>query len=98
MEVALEIYGLEVYGYHGALPEERERGQPFLFDVTLVAHDAGKPEIRRAVEALFKVKVTGVRTMVRTGKLKGRGKMKRRMPDWKRAVVTLKAGDTVEFL
>lgn len=41
MEVGLEIYGLEVYGYHGALPEERERGQPFLFDVTLVAHDAG---------------------------------------------------------
>ncbi len=64
----------------------------------LVAHDAGKAEIRRAVEALFKVKVTGVRTMVRSGKLKGRGRMKRRMPDWKRAVVTLKAGDTVEFL
>jgi len=64
----------------------------------LVAHDAGKSEIRRAVEALFKVKVTGVRTMVRSGKLKGRGKMKRRMPDWKRAIVTLKAGDTVEFL
>jgi large subunit ribosomal protein L23 len=64
----------------------------------LVAHDAGKTEIRRAVEALFKVKVTGVRTMVRSGKLKGRGRMKRRMPDWKRAVVTLKAGDTVEFL
>lgn len=41
MEVALEIYGLEVYGYHGALLEERERGQPFLFDVTLIAHDAG---------------------------------------------------------
>ena len=64
----------------------------------LVAHDAGKTEIRRAVEALFKVKVTGVRTMVRSGKLKGRGRMKRRMPDWKRAVVTLKAGDSVEFL
>lgn len=41
MEVTLEIHGLEVYGYHGALPEERERGQPFLFDVTVVAHDAG---------------------------------------------------------
>jgi dihydroneopterin aldolase len=41
VEVGLEIYGLEVYGYHGALPEEQERGQPFLFDVSLVAHDAG---------------------------------------------------------
>jgi dihydroneopterin aldolase len=41
MEVVIEIYGLEVYAYHGVLTEERERGQPFLFDVTLVAHDAG---------------------------------------------------------
>lgn len=64
----------------------------------LVAPDANKSEIRRAVEALFKVKVTGVRTMLRSGKLKGRGRMKRRMPDWKRAVVTLREGDTVEFL
>jgi len=64
----------------------------------LVAPDANKSEVKRAVEELFKVKVLGVRTMVRSGKLKGRGKMKRRMPDWKRAVVTLKAGDAVEFL
>jgi len=41
MEVVLEIYGLEAHGFHGVLPEERETGQRFLFDVTLVAHDAG---------------------------------------------------------
>lgn len=41
MEVVIEIYGLEVFGFHGVLPEERETGQPFLFDVTLVVHDAG---------------------------------------------------------
>jgi dihydroneopterin aldolase len=41
MEVTIEIYGLEVFGHHGVLPEERENGQRFLFDVTLVAHDAG---------------------------------------------------------
>lgn len=64
----------------------------------LVAPTANKSEVKRAVEELFKVKVLEVRTMVRSGKLKGRGKMKRRMPDWKRAVVTLKAGDSVEFL
>ena len=40
-EVAIEVHGLEVTGFHGALPEERERGQRFLFDVRLVAHDAG---------------------------------------------------------
>jgi large subunit ribosomal protein L23 len=64
----------------------------------LVAPEASKAQIRLAIEQLFKVKVLAVRTMVRSGKLKGRGRMKRRMPDWKRAVVTLKAGDTVEFL
>jgi dihydroneopterin aldolase len=41
VEVALEISGLEIFGYHGVLPEEQERGQPFLFDVTMVVHDAG---------------------------------------------------------
>ena len=64
----------------------------------LVAPDANKSEIKRAVEQLFEVKVLSVRTMIRHGKLKGRARLKRRMPDWKRAVVTLKAGDSVEFL
>jgi dihydroneopterin aldolase len=41
MEVALEVYGLEIYGYHGVLPREQQEGQPFLFDVTMVVHDAG---------------------------------------------------------
>jgi dihydroneopterin aldolase len=40
-EIALEVYGLELEGFHGATREEREHGQRFLFDVTLVAHDAG---------------------------------------------------------
>ncbi len=40
-EVAIEIRGLEFQGRHGALEEERRLGQPFLFDVTLVVHDAG---------------------------------------------------------
>ena len=33
--------GLELRGYHGALEEEQREGQRFVFDVTLVAHDAG---------------------------------------------------------
>jgi dihydroneopterin aldolase len=41
MEVALEIYGLEIYGYHGVLPREQQDGQAFLFDVTMIVHDAG---------------------------------------------------------
>jgi dihydroneopterin aldolase len=41
MEVVIEIQGLEVTGFHGATKRERNEGQPFLFDVELVAHDAG---------------------------------------------------------
>ena len=63
----------------------------------LVEPGANKAQIKRAVESLFKVKVLRVRTMVRQGKTKGR-RIKVRKPDWKRAVVTLAAGDTVEFL
>ena len=72
---------------------EKHNGYTFL-----VAHTANKVEIKRAVEELFKVKVLQVRTMVRPGKYKGRGRLKSRTPDWKRAVVTLAEGDAVEFL
>ena len=37
----IEIDGLELLGFHGATLAERERGQRFLFDVWLLAHDAG---------------------------------------------------------
>jgi dihydroneopterin aldolase len=40
-EVAIELRGLELRGFHGALAEEQREGQRFVFDVTLVAHDAG---------------------------------------------------------
>jgi dihydroneopterin aldolase len=41
MEVVIEIEGLEVRGFHGATKREKKEGQPFLFDVYVVAHDAG---------------------------------------------------------
>ena len=37
----VELAGLELHGYHGANPEEREHGQRFLFDVALEVGDAG---------------------------------------------------------
>ena len=40
-EITIEIEGLELKGFHGALERERREGQAFLFDVTLIAHDAG---------------------------------------------------------
>jgi dihydroneopterin aldolase len=41
MDVVIEIEGLEVIGFHGATRREKKEGQPFLFDVYLIAHDAG---------------------------------------------------------
>src|SRR6187431_473802 len=40
-QMEIEVEGLELRGFHGATPEEQEAGQRFLFDVWLVAHDAG---------------------------------------------------------
>ena len=64
----------------------------------LVAPHANKVQIRKAVEELFDVHVLSVRTMTRRGKWRGRGPRGARSPDWKRAIVTLAEGDTVEFL
>lgn len=58
--------------------------------------DATKPEIKRAVEGLFKVEVTKVNTLIQKGKTKRfRGMMGRRS-DVKKAVVTLKSGQTID--
>jgi large subunit ribosomal protein L23 len=54
--------------------------------------DANKVEIRRAVEALFNVKVDAVRTAWMHGKLKRRGRTQGHQPDWKKAYVTLQEG------
>ena len=50
-------------------------------------------EIRQAVEALFKVKVAQVRTQNVTGKNKRGGRFEGKRPDWKKAYVTLRAGE-----
>lgn len=63
-----------------------------------VARDANKMQIKQAVEELFDVTVTGVNTLNRRGKIKrGGGRQAGRRPNWKRAVVTLKDGDTIDF-
>ena len=61
-----------------------------------VANDASKPQIRDAVEALFDVKVTAVNTIVTKGKTKRwKGKPYKRT-DMKKAIVTLKDGDSID--
>ena len=62
-----------------------------------VARDANKIEIRQAIETLFKVGVTAVRTSIMRGKEKRIGRFSGRRPAWKKAFVTLKAGETIEF-
>jgi large subunit ribosomal protein L23 len=63
-----------------------------------VAPDATKVEIRQAVETIFKVKVSGVRTARVEGKLKRMGRHQGRRPSWKKAVVTLAPGHTIELV
>ena len=59
--------------------------------------DATKHEIRRAVEELFEVKVSTVRTMQQPGKKKRVGKKVGRKPAWKKAIVELAEGHTIEY-
>lgn len=62
-----------------------------------VARDANKVEIRNAVEELFDVVVTSVRTMSVRGKLKRLGRFEGRRASWKKAIVTLKEGQVIDF-
>lgn len=61
-----------------------------------VASDASKPVIKDAVERLFGVHVTGVWTSNRRGKSRRVGQSVGRRPHWKKAVVKLREGETIE--
>lgn len=62
-----------------------------------VAKRATKPEIKAAVEALFSVKVTGVNTLVRKGKVKRFRGTLGRQSDTKKAIVTLAEGNSIDI-
>jgi len=72
----------------------REKQNGYLFEV---ARDANKIEIKRAIEAIFTVKVEAVRTIRVHGKPKRQGRYAGHRPDWKKALVTLKKGQTIEI-
>jgi large subunit ribosomal protein L23 len=66
--------------------------------VTLeVDRRANKIEIKNAVQTLFNVTVLDVRVMNYPGKNKRVGKSAGKRPDWKKALLTLKSGDSIEF-
>ena len=57
---------------------------------------ATKPQIKGAIETLFKVTVTDVRTLVVRAKQRSMGQRAGRRPSWKKAIVTLKDGDAIQ--
>ena len=61
-----------------------------------VARDATKPQIKAAIQQLFSVTVTAVRTMVLPAKQRTYRQFRGRRPGWKKAIVTLKDGDTIQ--
>ena len=62
-----------------------------------VASDATKTSIRGAIEKLFGVKVTGVWTSNQRGKSRRVGTAIGRRPHWKKAIVKLRQGDTIDI-
>jgi large subunit ribosomal protein L23 len=72
----------------------REASNKYLFRV---ANDANKLEIKSAVEKIFNVKVKGVQTSIAHGKVKRLGTFSGKRPDWKKAIVTLEAGQTIDL-
>ena len=78
--------------------EKTSMGSAAANTITLVVdRDANKIEIKQAVETLFKVDVTGVRTVNVAGKVKRFGRTYGKRQNWKKAYITLKDGQTVDF-
>jgi large subunit ribosomal protein L23 len=63
-----------------------------------VLTDASKPEIRKAVELMFEVKVKGVQVTNVRGKVKRHGQSLGRRANWKKAYVTLAEGHDIDFM
>jgi len=72
----------------------RVKEDKYAFEVDLKAN---KPEIKKAIEELFKVNVVEVHTMIVHGKVKRMGRFEGKRPNWKKAIVSLKKGEKIEF-
>jgi large subunit ribosomal protein L23 len=73
---------------------QKEAANQVTFEVD---RKANRIEVRRAIERIFNVRVTNVRTIQVRGKFKRRGRVLGKRRDWKKAIVTLRAGDRIEF-
>ena len=72
----------------------RENGNKVIFEVR---PGANKIQIKNAIQVLFKVGVIDVNTLNYRGKDKRMGRGYAKLRNWKKAVVTLKAGDEIQF-
>lgn len=72
----------------------KEKNNQYVFETLL---SSNKTQIKAAVEALWKVNVEKVRTMIVPGKFRRFGKGGGYRPDWKKAIVTLKEGQKIDF-
>lgn len=72
----------------------REVHNQYYFEV---ARDATKIDIKRAVEKIFSVQVSHIRTQQLRGKVKRTGRYEGRRSDWKKAIVTLKPDQKIEL-
>ena len=72
----------------------REEENKYTFEVDL---DANKVQIKDAVETLFKVTVDDVHTLVMRGHMRRMGRTYAKTKNWKKAIVTVRDGDTIDF-
>jgi large subunit ribosomal protein L23 len=72
----------------------KDSGNQYLFQVD---RRANKIEIKKAIEEIFGVHIISVRTIRMPGKRKRLGRFEGRRPDWKKAVVTVRKGETIEL-
>ena len=73
---------------------QRDQQGKYLFEV---APDANKIQIAQAIETLFSVRVLSVNTQWNRGKNKRVGRHIGQKPNWKKAVVTLREGDSIDL-
>jgi large subunit ribosomal protein L23 len=72
----------------------REQENQYLFEVERTAN---KAQIRNAVETLFNVKVEKVRTLIVRGRMRRMGRGESKTRNWKKAIVSLKEGESIDF-
>jgi large subunit ribosomal protein L23 len=92
------ILGMQEVVKRPLITEKAERNRAdnrqFAFEVH---REATKVQVKQAVEKLFAVHVTAVRTAVARGKNKRVGRNVGRRPNWKKAFVTLREGETISL-